>query len=124
MSHQQRKYYFSVIVPEVQRALYHAGIQKTREETDDMLRDLFLSHQEYDEDTDTWTKTRRRMSLAETDISAREFNQFVNFVVQWAIEILDWALPYPNEIFTFKDFSKSQIESLHSKPKKREKNAV
>ena len=115
MSHQQRKYYFSVIVPEMVKAFKFYGQHMTNEQADDFLREQFLDHQEYNEEDDRWITHRRRMSLAETDISIREFNEFVQFVVTWAVQNMDWALPYPNEIFNFQDFTKSQIESLQKR---------
>lgn len=115
MSHQQRKYYFSVIVPEMVKAFKFHGSHMTNEDVDDFLRAKFLDHLHYDDDDDTWKKERRRMSLAETDITTREFNEFVQFVITWAVQNMDWALPYPNEIFNFQDFTKSQIESLQKR---------
>lgn len=111
-SEQQRRYYFSVIVKEIQNGLNYHGIEMTLEEVDKYLRDKFLCREEYNEETDSWERPERRFSKHITTVTKEEFNKFVDKVVRWAIIDLDWAVPYPNEIFHSKDFTESQILSL------------
>lgn len=108
-SHQMRKYYFSVIVPEVQRALTYLGYDITKENTDRFLRHLFLYTETYNPESDTWSREPRRLSTAETDVTVEEFRAYCENIVRWAIMEIDWAIPYPNEVFRNKDFTQSQI---------------
>ena len=108
-SNQSRKYYFSVIVPEVQRALTYLGYDITKENTDRFLRHLFLYTETYNPDDDTWGREPRRLSAAETDVTATEFRDYCEKIVRWAVMELDWAIPFPNEVFREKDFTQSQI---------------
>jgi hypothetical protein len=100
LSHQQRKYYFSVVVPEVQNAIKESnGENYTKDEVDTFLRETFLFTEVRDEDTDTFKRVKRRLSNQETDVTTKEFAEFINNVVQWVAENLDYQIPFPNEIF-------------------------
>ena len=97
LSQQQRSYYFSVIVPQVQLAYERLGERYSREQIDHALRIHFLPSQTYNPVTDTWDKGYRRLNTVEGDVTTKEFSEFVENVIQWATETLEWPIPFPNE---------------------------
>lgn len=110
-SHQQRKYYFSVVVPEVVRAIEHTnGETYSRHEVDTFLRGEFLYTEVYSEESDQMERVNRRLSNAETDVSTVEFKKFIEDIVQWAARDLQHAIPMPNEIFDEGHSDESQPE--------------
>lgn len=112
VSHQQIKYYFAVIVPEVQKCFHwlgdRLGIGKDRSTVDHWLRVNFLYLEEYHPETDSWSSRYRRLNAVETDVSIREFAQFIDDVVIWFARELKWSLPYPNELFNENDMTLAQ----------------
>lgn len=111
-THQMLKYYFSVIVPEVQKGLLYAGNDITKGDTDHMLRNKFLYIEVYNSENDRWEKKMHRLNNQESEVTFGMFKTFMEDCIRFAAQYLDWAVPYPNEIFTSSEYTESQILSL------------
>jgi len=86
-----------VVVPEVQRAYERLGERYTKEQVDIALRKTFLPVQNYNPVSDTWENGYRRLNNLETDVSPREFAAFIDEVIMWCAQELEWQIPTPNE---------------------------
>lgn len=114
-THQQRKYYFSVIVPEIQKALLYYGNNYSKSETDHFLRERFLSFEDFSEETGRFIKKPHRLSDSDSTVGFSQFQRFLEFCIMFAAQELNWAVPYPNEQFRVSDYTDAQILSINSK---------
>jgi hypothetical protein len=114
-THQQRKYYFSVIVPELQKAFYYHGNQLSKSEVDYLLRERMLFKETYDPELDEWKREGHRLNNQESEVTFDMFKKFMEDCVIFAAVELDWAVPYPNEMLKVNDFTQSQILSINHK---------
>lgn len=96
-SDQMREYYFAVIVREVQKAFRYVGVIKTLKDTDYYLRYLFLYTEEYDEETDQWSKTLHTLKKGESEVSMKMMKEYCDLCIIFSAQSLDWPIPFPNE---------------------------
>lgn len=118
ISHQQRKYYFSIVLRELQNAYWTFGIDKSKEELDHQMRMMFLYREEYNPESDTWTREPRRLSDNESTVSFAEFTVFLEKIIWYAAAHLEWSIPYPNEVMTAREYTDRQIESAFKSNRK------
>jgi hypothetical protein len=98
ISHQQRKYFFGVVVDRIRLGFLDKGIITTVDEVRALLNELFIHRLEYNPVLDTTLKVPISLSNSSKGIDKAEFNTIVNLIQQhamqeWSIEIHD-----PNEI--------------------------
>ena len=104
-SHKLRKYYFYILVPELQKGFLSQGMFMSREEVDNEMRERFLFYETYDEEKDKWEKHIHTLRMNETKVDNKMFLDFVEKCIIFAIQSLDWAIPYPRE--EFDDYKKT-----------------
>ncbi len=96
-SEAMRKYYFAVIVKEIQKAWRAAGEIKSLEEVDTDLRLKFLYKETRDPETDTWIREPHTLRKGETEVTKKMMREFCDLCIIWAVQALDWPVPYPGE---------------------------
>lgn len=97
ISNPLRSYYFAVVVKEWRNLFHYLGDPRTVRDTDEFLRGMFLFKEEYNEESDTYSRELHRLSSAESEVTQIEFKFFIEQCIQFAAEF-DWPIPYPNEI--------------------------
>lgn len=107
-SDQYREYYFAVIVKEVQKAFKAVGVIKSQKETDYYLRSLFLYKEVYNEELGEWEKEPHTLRTGETEVSTQMMQEYCELCRIWAVQSLDWVIPFPNETLRIKDLSDRQ----------------
>ncbi len=112
---QMRKYYFTVVVPTMRNAFRYYGYEYSCDEIDSMLREKALYREEYNPDTDTWTKTIHRLSNNESTVSYQEFKDFLEWCIRYAALELNWSIAFPNEVLQREDLTDEQINYLVTK---------
>lgn len=94
-SNPQNRYYWKVIVPTVKDGLRHNGWDeiKSNYEAHEYLKHTFLRRVVYNE------ATNKKIELpgTTTNLSTKEFNDFIEAVVKWGVEFLGLQIPFPNE---------------------------
>ena len=110
-SNSMRSYYFGVIIPEIQKAFQMSGVLKSRSECDDSMRFLFLYYEVINEETGKYEKQIHTLRKDDTSVSSKMMKEFCEMCIIWCATNLDWAIPFPNEIFTFQDMTMNQRKS-------------
>ena len=108
-THPMRTYYFTVLVPEMQKAFEYTGVHMSRGEVDYWLREQFLYNEEYDPETDEWIKTPCRLNNEDSDVGFSRFKTYLETIIQFAATDMDWSIAYPNEILSLDDYTERQI---------------
>lgn len=103
-----RGYYYGIIVPEVQKAFEASGVIKSKKEIDYDLRDLFLYTETWNEEKGEFEKEYHTLRKDETKVDGKMMKGYCEKCIIWCITNLDWAIPYPNEVFTFQDMADQQ----------------
>lgn len=116
-SEKMRGYYFGVVIPEIRKAYMSIGVLKTLHDTDYEMRDKFLYYEIIDEETGEYEKHLHTLRKGETQVSGRMMREYVDMCIMFAIQNLDWAIPYPSEEFTDDDKTEhqSRIERIKTK---------
>ena len=96
LKHNWRSYYFGVVVKEWQKLRHYLGDPVSLADTDNLLRQMFLFREVYDEENDCYYKELHTLRAGETEVSQKEFRFFCTQCIQKAAE-LDWEIPFPNE---------------------------
>lgn len=103
-----RSYYFGVIVPELQKAFQRSGVLKSRSEIDDDMRSLFLFYEVLNQGTGKYEKRIHTLRKDDTKVSVKMMKDFCEMCIIWCATNLDWAIAFPNEIFTYQDMTEGQ----------------
>jgi hypothetical protein len=98
ISHQQRKYFFGVVVDRIRLGFLDKGIITTVEEIRALLNELFIHRLEYNPVLDTTLKVPISLSNSSKGIDKAEFNTIVNLIQQHAMQEWSIEIPDPNEI--------------------------
>jgi hypothetical protein len=98
ISHQQRKYFFGVVVDRIRLGFLDKGIITTVEEIRALLNELFIHRLEYNPVLDATLKVPISLSNSSKGIDKAEFNTIVNLIQQHAIQEWSIEIPDPNEI--------------------------
>lgn len=107
-SDNMRAYYFSVVVKQVQKAYRSTGVVKTLKEIDYELRGMFLINEVYNEDKGKWEQEPHTLKKGQTLVTYQMMRDFIDMVIAWSIQNLDWAIPYPNEQMEDNDYTQHQ----------------
>lgn len=100
-SNQQNRYYNGCLIPSVIDALVENGYAKSElshEIVHSFLKDKFLKVDLISEYGEPLPITR-----STTALSTEEFNLFIDDIIRWSAEMLNYTIPLPNEqaILTF-----------------------
>jgi hypothetical protein len=98
ISHQQRKYFFGVVVDRIRLGFLDKGIITTVDEIRALLNELFIHRLEYNPVLDTTLKVPISLSNSSKGIDKAEFNAIVNLIQQHAMQEWSIEIPDPNEI--------------------------
>ena len=98
ISHQQRKYFFGVVVDRIRLGFLDKGIVTTVDEIRALLNELFIHRLEYNPVLDTTLKVPISLSNSSKGIDKAEFNAIVNLIQQHAMQEWSIEIPDPNEI--------------------------
>jgi hypothetical protein len=98
ISHQQRKYFFGVVVDRIRLGFLDKGIITTVDEVRALLNELFIHRLEYNPVLDTTLKVPISLSNSSKGIDKAEFNTIVNLIQQHAMQEWSIEIPDPNEI--------------------------
>ncbi len=108
-----RSYYFAVVVKEVQKAYRSTGVIKSLKDVDSELRGMFLYNETYDEVKGVWETELHTLKKGDTLVTKKMMSEFVDLVIAWAIQNLDWAIPYPSENMDEDDFTEHQKNTMN-----------
>lgn len=97
ISHQQRKYFFGVVIQDLQSGFANKGIAVSVQELRTLLETLFMFREEYNPVLDTTLKARISLSNSPKGISKDEFNTIKNAIQQHAATEWDIYVHDPNE---------------------------
>ena len=97
ISHQQRKYFFGVVISDLQSGFANKGIAVSVQELRTLLETLFMFREEYNPVLDTTLKARISLSNSPKGISKEEFNTIKNAIQQHAATEWDIYVHDPNE---------------------------
>ena len=97
ISHQQRKYFFGVVISDLQSGFANKGIAVSVQELRTLLETLFMFREEYNPVLDTTLKARISLSNSPKGISKDEFNTIKNAIQQHAATEWDIYVHDPNE---------------------------
>ena len=97
ISHQQRKYFFGVVISDLQSGFANKGIAVSVQDLRTLLETLFMFREEYNPVLDTTLKARISLSNSPKGISKDEFNTIKNAIQQHAATEWDIYVHDPNE---------------------------
>ena len=97
ISHQQRKYFFGVVISDLQSGFANKGIAVSVQELRTLLETLFMFREEYNPVLDTTLKARISLSNSPKGINKDEFNTIKNAIQQHAATEWDIYVHDPNE---------------------------
>jgi len=97
ISHAQRKYFFGVVISDLQSGFANKGIAVSVQELRTLLETLFMFRDEYNPILDTTLKARISLSNSPKGISKEEFNTIKNAIQQHAATEWDIYVHDPNE---------------------------
>ncbi len=89
----QNAYYWAVVVPIVRDGLFDVGYKLSLEQSHEYLKEEFLKQEIINNNTGE-IKTINRST---TELKTVEFMEFIDSVIQWAVEYLSVKIPLPNE---------------------------
>jgi len=98
ISHQQRKYFFGLVIKTIQLGFAQKGIAVKTEEIRTLLEDLFIYREEYNPILDTTLKARISFSDSLKGITKEEFNKIKEAIQHHAATEWNIIIPDPNEI--------------------------
>jgi len=110
-SDNMRSYYFGVVVKEVQKAYLSTGVVKSLKDIDYELRGLFLYKEFYNENKGVWETEPHTLKKGDTEVTRQMMRGFIDMVIAWSIQNLDWAIPYPSEDMGKEDYTNHQKNS-------------
>ena len=108
LTHPLRKYYFSVVVRGIQEGYLAMGEIKSRDWCDKHMRELFLYTEDIDYETGEYEKNIHTLRAGDTSVTVKMMKDFIDLCIIWAVQSLDWAIPYPNEELDFSDMTDHQ----------------
>lgn len=107
-SDKHRGYYFGVLVRQIQSAWLSTGIKKSMSKIDAEMREMFLYYEELNESTGLFEKHIHTLKKGDTSVSVTMMKDFVEQCIIWTAQNLNWAVPYPSEVFTESDMTEHQ----------------
>lgn len=98
ISHQQRKYFFGVVVDRIRLGFLDKGIITSVDEIRALLNELFIHRLEYNPVLDTTLKVPISLSNSSKGIDKAEFNAIKEHIQRHAMQEWSIEIPDPNEI--------------------------
>lgn len=103
-----RGYYFGVVVKEIQRGYLSTGVVKSLRDVDYEMRDKFLYYEEFDANNGEFRKEIHTLKKGDTKVDQKMMIDYVEMCIIWAVQNLQWSIPYPSEEFTSDDYTEHQ----------------
>ena len=97
ISHRQRKYFFGVIIEDLQRGFSEQGNAQTQQQIRDILEYLFMYRERYCEVLNKHIRTRISLSNSPKGITKEEFNRIKDAIQTHAITVWGIYVHDPNE---------------------------
>lgn len=97
ISHRQRKYFFGVVVEDLQKGFSEQGNAQTQEQIRDILDDLFFYRETYNSVLDRYIRSRISLSNSPKGITKEEFNRIKDAIQTHAITVWGIYVHDPNE---------------------------
>lgn len=88
----QNRYYWGAMLPIVKDGLKELGIDMSKEQTHEMLKYRFLKREFITSDGDILQSIG-----STTELSTKEFNEYIESIQIWSAEYLNVNIPDPNE---------------------------
>lgn len=88
----QNRYYWGAMIPIVKEALKKVGIEMSKEQTHELLKYKFLKREFITSDGDILQSIG-----STTELSTKEFNEYIESIQIWSAEYLNVNIPDPNE---------------------------
>ena len=88
----QNRYYWGAMLPIVKEGLKGVGIEMSKEQTHEMLKYRFLKREFITSDGDIL-----QIIGSTTELSTKEFNEYIESIQIWSAEYLNVNIPDPNE---------------------------
>ena len=88
----QNRYYWGAMLPIVKDGLKELGIDMSKEQTHEMLKYRFLKREFITSDGDIL-----QIIGSTTELSTKEFNEYIESIQIWSAEYLNVNIPDPNE---------------------------
>lgn len=97
ISHRQRKYFFGVVIEDLQRGFSDAGTALNQQQVRDLLEELFLFRETYNPVLDKYIRTRISLSNSAKGISKEEFQTIKEKIQEHASTVWGIYVHDPNE---------------------------
>jgi len=97
MTHPLRKYYFGVVIRGIQEGYLARGEVKSRDWCDKQMREMYLYYEDIDYETGEYEKHIHTLRAGETKVTTKMMREFIDLCIIWAVQHLDWIIPYPGE---------------------------
>ena len=97
ISHAQRKYFFGVVIEDLQRGFSEQGNAQTQQQIREILEYLFMYRERYCEVLNKHIRTRISLSNSPKGITKEEFNRIKDAIQTHAIEHWGIYVHDPNE---------------------------
>lgn len=91
-SSRQNRYYWGAMLPIVKEGLKGVGIEMSKEQTHELLKYKFLKREFVTSDGDIL-----QIIGSTTELSTKEFNEYIESIQIWSAEYLNVNIPDPNE---------------------------
>ena len=88
----QNRYYWGAMLPIVKDGLKGVGIEMSKEQTHELLKYKFLKREFVTSDGDILQSIG-----STTELSTKEFNEYIESIQIWSAEYLNVNIPDPNE---------------------------
>ena len=88
----QNRYYWGAMLPIVKEGLKGVGIEMSKEQTHEMLKYKFIKREFITSDGDIL-----QIIGSTTELSTKEFNEYIESIQIWSAEYLNVNIPDPNE---------------------------
>ena len=88
----QNRYYWGAMLPIVKEGLKGVGIEMSKEQTHELLKYKFLKREFITSDGDIL-----QIIGSTTELSTKEFNEYIESIQIWSAEYLNVNIPDPNE---------------------------
>lgn len=96
ISHNQRKYFFGVVVEILQVFFEGTGVQCTKQDVLDLLKDRYLFREKLCPITGRFMKVPISLSDSDGAMTHQEFQKAYESIVQWGVETLNVDIPPPD----------------------------
>jgi len=88
----QNRYYWGAMLPIVKDGLKAVGIEMSKEQTHELLKFKFLKREFITTDGDILQSV-----CSTTELSTKEFNEYIESIQIWSAEYLNVNIPDPNQ---------------------------